>query len=192
MRPVTESGTHASMARSPRSHLDILSAEEAPSVEAVAVEGEAHPLRARATPHRLDSVGGHHGDLHDPSRCRPLGVPTSGLVFPALRGDNAGTGEKTGVSHASGLRRDFKRPLGLEVPMLRENTSQARAIPAQALPAIRVTTVNPANETFAPSGAESRRLAAGAERDSQPNSASKGGGPTGTRTQDQWIKNPLL
>jgi hypothetical protein len=36
------------------------------------------------------------------------GEPTSGFVFPALRGKRAGTGKKTGVSHARALRRDLQ------------------------------------------------------------------------------------
>jgi len=42
------------------------------------------------------------------------GRPTSGLVFPALRGKRAGEGIKIGVSHAAGLRRDLSRALGIE------------------------------------------------------------------------------
>ncbi len=36
------------------------------------------------------------------------GKPTSGLVFPALRGERAGIGSKTGVSHAEAMRRDLQ------------------------------------------------------------------------------------
>jgi integrase len=42
------------------------------------------------------------------------GYPRSGLVFPALRGEHAGEGEKQGTSHAEGLRRDLMRAFGLE------------------------------------------------------------------------------
>ena len=37
------------------------------------------------------------------------GEPKTGLVFPALRGDRAGVGEKSGCSHAPELRRDLFR-----------------------------------------------------------------------------------
>src|SRR5690606_34221752 len=47
------------------------------------------------------------------------GQPSAGLVFPALRGKRAGEGGKTGVSHASAMRRDLKRAFGLEVPVIR-------------------------------------------------------------------------
>jgi integrase len=43
------------------------------------------------------------------------GRPGEGLVFPALRGDQAGRAAKHGVSHAKALRRDLQRALGLEV-----------------------------------------------------------------------------
>jgi len=43
------------------------------------------------------------------------GKPTQGLMFPALRGEQAGKGEKTGVSHASAFRRDLRRAFGVEV-----------------------------------------------------------------------------
>jgi hypothetical protein len=36
------------------------------------------------------------------------GRPAQGLVFPTLRGDNAGQGQKGKSSHASALRRDLK------------------------------------------------------------------------------------
>jgi len=36
------------------------------------------------------------------------GRPTMGLVFPALRGKNAGEGAKQGVSHAAAMRRDLQ------------------------------------------------------------------------------------
>jgi hypothetical protein len=35
------------------------------------------------------------------------GEPIEDLVFPALRGDKAGVGDKHGVSHANALRRDL-------------------------------------------------------------------------------------
>lgn len=37
------------------------------------------------------------------------GRPSRGLVFPALRGDNAGTGQKRGASPAAALRADLER-----------------------------------------------------------------------------------
>ena len=40
--------------------------------------------------------------------------PTTGLVFPCLRGTDAGVGPKQGVSHAEALRRDLVRVFGLE------------------------------------------------------------------------------
>ncbi len=40
--------------------------------------------------------------------------PVSVLVFPALRGDRAGKGEKRHVSHARAMRRDLGRMFGLE------------------------------------------------------------------------------
>src|SRR5262249_31967724 len=40
------------------------------------------------------------------------GRPISGLVFPALRGVNAGRAEKRGVSHAAAMRRDLQRAFG--------------------------------------------------------------------------------
>ncbi len=42
------------------------------------------------------------------------GRPTTGLMFPCLRGKEAGKGEKTGVSHAAAMRRDLARYFGLE------------------------------------------------------------------------------
>jgi integrase len=42
------------------------------------------------------------------------GKHTSGLVFPALRGERAGVGGKTEVSHAEAMRRDLKRAFGIE------------------------------------------------------------------------------
>ncbi len=40
--------------------------------------------------------------------------PTTGLVFPCLRGTDAGVGAKQGVSHAGAMRRDLARMFGLE------------------------------------------------------------------------------
>ena len=42
------------------------------------------------------------------------GRPAAGLVFPARRGEHAGTGAKRGVSHAEAFRRDLQRVFGLE------------------------------------------------------------------------------
>jgi len=55
--------------------------------------------------------------LSIPSMMRPIlrdwwtrhSQPSIGLVFPVLRGDKAGVGEKHGVSHAGAFRRDLKR-----------------------------------------------------------------------------------
>jgi integrase len=43
------------------------------------------------------------------------GRQREGLVFPALRGKNAGEGAKQGVSHADAMRRDLRRAFGLDV-----------------------------------------------------------------------------
>jgi len=44
------------------------------------------------------------------------GSPREGLVFPALRGDQAGEGQKIGVSHAGALRRDLQAAFTWAVP----------------------------------------------------------------------------
>lgn len=48
------------------------------------------------------------------------GRPIAGLIFPALRGENAGVGAKKGVSHADAFRRDLKRAFGLELAVTRK------------------------------------------------------------------------
>jgi len=60
--------------------------------------------------------------LEVPEMLRPIlfdwweraGKPKEGLLFPSLRGKQAGTGEKSGVSHAAALRKDLRRAFGLE------------------------------------------------------------------------------
>jgi integrase len=60
--------------------------------------------------------------LEVPEMLRPIlrdwwkghGQPSSGFVFPALRGKRAGKGEKT-TRHAAAMRRDLRRAFGLEV-----------------------------------------------------------------------------
>ncbi len=49
------------------------------------------------------------------------GEHTSGPVFPALRGKQAGEGTKHGVSHAEAFRRDLRRAFGLETWNLATN-----------------------------------------------------------------------
>jgi integrase len=60
--------------------------------------------------------------LEVPEMLRPIlrgwwkghGQPSSGFVFPALRGKRTGEGEKT-TRHAAAMRRDLRRAFGLEV-----------------------------------------------------------------------------
>jgi integrase len=100
--------------------------------------GDLHALRWES----LDAVGGfmfgwaprkktaRPQKLEIPAMLRPIlndwwtrqGQPLTGLVFPTLRGDLAGTGSKTGVSHSLAFRRDLRRAFGIE--QLEEVTSK--------------------------------------------------------------------
>jgi len=61
--------------------------------------------------------------LEIPEMLRPLirdwweraGRPSTGLLFAARRGENAGSGPKVGVSQAGALRRDLRRAFGVDV-----------------------------------------------------------------------------
>jgi hypothetical protein len=92
--------------------------------------GDLHALRWES----LDAAGGFRfgwaprkktkrpQKLDIPEMLRPFlvdwwqyqGSPLSGLVFPVLRGDEAGKGAKGHVTHAEAFRRDLKRAFGLE------------------------------------------------------------------------------
>ncbi len=107
--------------------------------------GDLHALRWES----LDAEDGRFGfgwaprkktarpqKLVIPEMLRPIlrdwwqraGQPTEGLVFPALRGENAGQGAKRGVSHAVAFRRDLRRAFGLEVPETREKVQKDRSV----------------------------------------------------------------
>jgi integrase len=68
------------------------------------------------------SKGGKPQKLVVPTLLRPIlrswwmtqGAPPEGLVFPVLKGDNAGKGQRKRSSHAEGFRTDLRRALGIE------------------------------------------------------------------------------
>jgi integrase len=72
------------------------------------------------------------------------GKPTTGLMFPALRGAHAGEGTKTGVSHAGAFRRDLRRAFGIEVLGAKSRWAKVRDLNPRARELFEDTELHPA------------------------------------------------